>query len=254
MSAESPAERRERVMSLSSSSLPIVDEGEELPDHQDGQEEMSDAAVKEILASESVEQLERAGKHSRAKWKIAVWIKSERSIKKPLAFTLSVWESGKRLHGGGDESTYFCHRNPNAPKPVLPSFMAMGKKSFRLPMSVDGCNSVIPGELSAQGRVMCPSCGITWDTEHIGDSIFYRVPVEVAATLITDWFRKLDGDCDIYLKYRDEDVRVKMMAAAYGLHEARRLKGLCIYPLFKIVADTAGGATLESRFKTLLLA
>lgn len=245
------AAARDKIMSLSSAPMP--GEPEDVP-ASPGEEAERSALFQRLLAMESEEMLERARKFSRAKWKIQVWIKSGRSINKPLAFTISFWESGKRLHGGGDESAFICRRGPQAPKPARPPFLAVGKSPFPSEASVDGCDGVIPGELAAGGYVVCPHCGVRWDTEHIGDSLFYRVPVEIAATLITEWFRKLGSSCDIYLKFRDEDIRTKMMARDFGVHTARRLKGMCIYPLLHIIEDTAGGATLESRFKAMLLA
>lgn len=200
------------------------------------------------------DQLERDGKISQAKWKIQIWIKSSRSIRKPLSFSLSIWESGKRLHGGGDESAFICRKKPSAPKPKMPFGVAQHKAIFKKEPTNMGCDSVIPGEQAVHGYAICPGCGIRWDTEHIADSLFYQIPVERAADQIALWFRKLDHSADIYVKYRDDDIRTKMMAAQYGVRRARQLKGLTIYPLVKIIRDTTGGATLESLFKALLLA
>ena len=197
-------------------------------------------------------ELVRDKKLSTAKWKIQVWIKSERSITKPLSFTLTLWESGKRLHGGGDETAFICRRKPRAPRPKMPFVAA--RHTFRNEMTNDGCGEVIPGDQAHHGRIVCPGCGLAWDTEHISDAILYNVPVERAADIIADWYRKLGHDADLYVKYRDQDVRVKMMAQAYGIKRARELKGLTIYPQDSIIRDTSSGATLESRFKALLLA
>jgi hypothetical protein len=207
-----------------------------------------------LIELEPLEKLEKAGKYSRAKWKIQIWIKSGRSISKPLAFSLSFWESGKRLHGGGDESAFVCRRNHNAPKPARPPFLALGFSPFENKASPDGCGGIILGEASVNGFAVCPHCGVRWDTEHIADSIYYNLPVEVAATTIATWFRTLGSDCDLYIKYRDDDIRVKMMAQTYGLAEAIRHKGLMIYSLARLVQDMSAGATLESRVKAVLLA
>ena len=126
--------------------------------------------------------------------------------------------------------------------------------TFKKEATPDGCNSVIPGDHAVRGYVICPHCGVKWDTEHIADALFYRLPVEKAAEVIATWYRKLESNCDIYVKYRDQDVRVKMMARAYGIRKARELKGLVIYPNVRIIKDCSTGATVESRFKALLLA
>lgn len=248
MTTETAADRRERIGSLSSAPSRDIPFPEVDPHQAAEQEEI----LQRLMEKETLEALEKAGKYSRATWKIQLWIKSDRSVHKPLTFTLSVWESGKRLHGGGDESAFFCRRNPAAPAPKAPPFGAM-RSVFKATASPDGCDGVIPGGSASGGIIVCPHCGVRWDTEAIADSLFYRVPVEVAAEIVAKRFRQLGNDCDIFVKFRPEDVRVKMMAASYGLHEAIKLKGLVIYPLARILVDTSNGATLESRFKALLL-
>lgn len=247
------AESRNKIMSLSSAN--IAGEAEDQPELPPGVEEVASHPILDrLLAMESEEMLERAKKFSRAKWKIQIWIKSGRTTTQPLAFTISFWESGKRLHGGGDESAFICRRQPNAPKPVKPPFLSVGRSPFPKEANPDGCDGIIPGDVAGGGNIVCPHCGVKWDTEHIADSLFYRVPVEVAATLITDWFIRLESNCDIYLKFRAEDIRTQMMARDFGIRAALKLKGMVIYPLLNIIGDTANGATLESRFKAMLLA
>jgi len=251
---ETAEQRRSKIMSLSSGATPAHANVPELTVGDTESEAAGRAVLQELLSKETLDDLEAAGKYSKAHWKLQIWFKSDRSIHKPITFTLTFWESGKRLHGGGDESAFICRRNPNAPKPVRPPFLALGKSPFPKEASVDGCNTIIPGDQAVNGYVICPGCGVRWDTEHIADSLYYVLPVEVASTVIAEWFRKLDSDCDLYLKYRPEDVRAKMMAQTYGLAEAIRNKGLLIYPLRNIMRELAAGATLESRIKAVMLA
>lgn len=212
--------------------------------------------LQDLLDKEPVEKLESKGKFSRAKWKIQLWFKSDRSVQKPITFTLSFWESGKRMHGGGDESAFICKHNPKTmPKLQKPPFVAIGGESpFKKKAAPEGCGSIIPGDMASGDILICPSCGIKWDRDNVADSVMYTLPVEQACVVLADWFRKLDSNCDLYLKYRPEDVRTLMMAQNFGLHEAIRHKGLLIYPLAHIIKDISGGAELEKRFKTLLLA
>lgn len=213
------------------------------------------AKIKEAGSDAARAKLEAEGKISRARWKMQIWIKSERSIRKPLSFTLSVWESGKRLHGGGDESAFFCKRKPGAARPKAPfAASSIHQKHFKREPQASGCGGVIPGEAIRVSQALCPHCGLQWDTEQIADAIFYQVPVEKAAEILANWFRELNSDADIYAKYRDDDIRTKMMAQSYGIKKARELKGLTIYPLHRIIKDTAAGATVESRIKAFLLA
>jgi hypothetical protein len=198
------------------------------------------------------DELVRQQRFSKSKYKIQIWIKSDRSIHKPLTFSLSLWESGKRLNGGGDESMWICRKKPSAPKPKAP--FGVATRTFKKEAQPDGCGSPIPGDHAVYGRILCPHCGLSWDTEFIADALFYRVPVEKAAEIITTWYRLLDSSCDIYVKFRPEDVRVKMMAREYGVHHARQHKGMVIYPNANLIKDCINGATVESRIKALLLA
>ena len=200
------------------------------------------------------DELVKAEKYSKSQYKLQLWIKSDRSLHKPLAFTLSFWESGKRLHGGGDESMWVCRKKPDAPRPPKPFGVAHRPSTFTKEATPNGCDSVIPGDHAVRGFVLCPYCGVRWDTEHIADALFYRLTVSKAAEVVSEWYRKLSNDCDIYVKYRPEDVRVKMMARKYGVRHARQHKGLVIYPNVNLVRDCLNGATVESRIKALLLA
>lgn len=194
--------------------------------------------------------LEQQKKISKATYKIQIWIRSDRSVHKPLAFTLSFWESGKRLHGGGDESMWVCRKKPTAPRP---KGVAYRPEFFKKEPTPEGCDSVIPGDHAVGGFVVCPQCGIRWNTEHIADSLFYRLPVETAARVIADWYHQLGDDCDLYVKFRNEDIRVRMMARTLGIKRAQEMKGLVIYPNANIIQECSGGTTVESRFKALLL-
>lgn len=183
----------------------------------------------------------------KASYKIQFWFQSERSDRKPVTYSLSAWSSGKRLHGGGDESLFICRRHTDAPKP----FDVVGGKSAS-PM---GCGGFISGDyITPQGLAVCPHCHAQHKTEHIADAVLYRSSIADAASTLTSWWRRLNCDADIYLKYAPYDIRVKTMQNAFGLRKARELKGLTIYPLERILKDTAAGADVEARFRALLLA
>ena len=184
----------------------------------------------------------------RADFKIQIWFRSTRSMYEPLAYTLSFWESGKRLHGGGDEMMFICRRHNHAPK-LQPFDMAMAKTP-----SVRGCDGLIPGGLADTGTIVCPHCHVRHRPDQIGDSIFYRTTVAQAATILATWWRRLGNRADLYAKYNPQDPRSIMMAQNYDPRTAREKKGLTIYPLQNILKDTLSGATLESRFKAFITA
>jgi hypothetical protein len=185
----------------------------------------------------------------RADYKIQIWFRSTRSSQKPIAYTLSFWESGKRLHGGGDEMMFVCRRHEHAPKLSSLEIQAAKRKSLR------GCDNLIPGGIAADtGLLVCPHCHARHKPDQVGDSIFYRTTVNQAADILANWWRKLGGKADLYAKYNPQDPRSIMMAQNYDYRTAREKKGLTIYPLQNILKDTLNGASLESRFKAFITA
>lgn len=189
---------------------------------------------------------------TRAKYKIQIWFRSERSLHTPATYSLSFWESGKRLHGGGDEMLFICRRHADAPK-ISPFAMANAAK--RKQVSESGCGGMISGDqISPEGIVVCPHCLLQHRTDQIGDSIFYKTSINNAATILANWWRKLGCNADIYAKYSPTDPRTVMMSRTYSPRKAREKKGLTIYPLANILKDTLSGATLESRMRAFITA
>jgi len=183
----------------------------------------------------------------RAKYKIQIVFTTERSTWKPMAYSLSFWESGKRLHGGGDECMFICRRHADAPR--LAPFAAV--QGFKRTPTDQGCGYLIPGD-GPDGLLVCPHCGATHKTTEVGDSIFYRTTAQRCAGILAEWWRKLNCDADIYAKHRDDDPRTQAMAKVFGWQAARLRRGLVIYPLANILKDTAAGAEVEGRFKVFV--
>ena len=189
----------------------------------------------------------------KAKHKIQIWFKSDRSLTKPIAFSLSAWQSGLRLHGGGDEMMFICRRHEHAPL-VNSLEVAPFSKEFTREPGKKGCGMFIPGENNVNGRILCPHCGTSHGEEHIGDAVFYRLSADKAAQVLVSWFHKLGGNADLYAKYSPQDPRTVIMSKSYTPVVAREKKGLTIYPLKNILSDTSNGSSLESRFKAFILA
>jgi hypothetical protein len=210
------------------------------------------AATQRINARIQEEQEKSAAEMAtRADIKIQIWFRSDRSLNKPVTFSLSFWESGKRLHGGGDEMLFICRRHADAPK-VTPFEMANAAKKQ---VSQTGCGGLISGDqISPEGIVVCPHCFLKHRTEQIGDAIFYRTSINDAATILANWWRKVGSNADIYAKYSPTDPRTVMMSQSYSPRTAREKKGLTIYPLARILKDTISGATLESRMRAFITA
>lgn len=214
---------------------------------------------KEIAGARVLDQrLREAGEKAtkelekRGKYKIQVWFKSHRSIWKPMAYTVSIWESGKRLHGGGDEMMFFCKRQPQGKKAQAQPFGLAGAKSVATP---DGCGGLIPGDLSLGSLIVCPHCHTKWETTDIGDSVYYFTTAQKAGEVLEFWWRKLNCDADIYAKYRPDDPRTVMMSRNFNAKTAREKKGLTIYPMGNILRDSMGGTVeVQQLFKTFITA
>ena len=192
----------------------------------------------------------------RADYRIQIWFKSERSRDKPVDYTLSFWESGKRLHGGGDESMFICFRNNDAPK-VRPFEVAAlrGGANYEKKATERGCGGLIPGDMILPDTsVICPHCSARHLTEHIGDSIFYRSSITKCSEVLAHWWTELKGNADIYVKYHPTDIRYRSMLHTDGIKKAKELKGAVLYPLPNILKDMSGGKELTRAFKDLITA
>ena len=168
-----------------------------------------------------------------AKYKIELHFGKDRSSWKPFAGMLSIFTSGSKLHGGGDEKAYLC---PNS-----------------------DCGQVLTGYKSRIGnKIICLSCGKFWKSTEIIGEIFYNLTPQKWAHVIHRMFVHLGHNADIYLKYHPTDIRYQTsmeLARDRGgeeLNKTRYSRGLHIYPLKNIITDTKNGAELYKRFITFI--
>jgi len=188
---------------------------------------------------------------AKATYKIQIWFRHNRRLFGDNQFTLSFWESGKRLHGGGDEKMFVCRRLRSAPKPNRRDAIGLMNKGD---VKERGCDHLIPGALVSMGLVVCPHCGMRHDSAYLVDSVLYEMDMTKASEILEMWWRRLDGDADVYVKFAPDDPRTLVMADEMGFRKARRRKGLTIYPLAHIIKDISNGASVQSRFRSLLTA
>ena len=185
----------------------------------------------------------------RAKYKIEVHFGKNRTATGPNVAAVSAYESGARLNGEGDEMMYICSERDRglelgSSKPKV--------RDHAVERGTEGCGAFIPGSRLRGGFAMCDACKRVIRADALTNMILVSLPTERLALLVAEWFRKLDSDCDIYLKYHPTDIRYQAMENAEGLDKARMLRGLSIYPLANIIKDTAAGATLDVRFAAFL--
>lgn len=174
-----------------------------------------------------------------AKWKVEVVFFHKRRLFTHSAGAISIWESGTKFHGGGDTKAYFCP----------------GRE-----LKVSDCEAVIPDSSNGYGFLVCPACKHVWTGEQVYGEVFGRWSNQMWAEKILHFFRRLDHNADIYLKYPRHDLRVaarqeqEKQLMGEKLQHVRRERVQYIYPLKNIIIDTANGADLLGRFHAFLTA
>lgn len=194
-----------------------------------------------------------------AKYKIQVQFGKDRSISalKPCVAGISIWESGKKLHGGGDQQMAWC--------------------------GYDDCDNPITADLFGYFHVVCPKCrrenflddmskiDHIKETRKEGKNVgslkkipivanlrMFRLTPKALALVLEKWFFRLESNADIYLKYHPSDIRYQVLGgdlnALKTLEKARAGRGFVIYPLKNILKDTSAGAEPWKRFMAMITA
>ncbi len=180
-----------------------------------------------------------------AKYKLEVMFSTRRSSTNLAAGTVTWWESGNKLHGGGDSKLYLC--DSSSPDPRL-----QGK----------GCKKFIPDSSNGLSFIVCPHCQTMWRPENLVGEIFYNLPSEKWAQVLLQWFHRLDMRTDIRIKYgrmsiRDAQTKENERGMRGELLEKARSfdqRSVVTYPLKNIIKDTAAGADLGARILAFLRA
>lgn len=192
-----------------------------------------------------------------AKYKIEVMVGPDRSIFKDFKAIVSIHESGKHFHGGGDAGMYLCmdHRlfekHTSSPPSALNLMRKMEKERTDY-----GCGAPIPNAAIAGALANCPGCGNLIPVDHLTGQIPYYGSIVGLIEMIEMLFRRFKGDADIYLKHFKFDIRydLKNTKAEFGkVSRARANIEKSIYPLYRILKDTASGATMASVLRAFLL-
>lgn len=188
-------------------------------------------------------------KHTPAKYKIEIHFNKNRTTAGPNTAAVTVFESGARLNGEGDELVYICTAKDRGLALNMP-----GVLDRPVVQGSGGCGGVIPGENLRGGVAVCPHCSSTISSEALTSTLLVHLTTKKLALLVTDLFRKLSSDADVYIKYHPTDIRSKALNNPHELDKSRMSRGLTIYPIYNIIKDTAGGASVEGRFEALFSA
>lgn len=213
-----------------------------------------------------------AANKDKAKYKIELQFMKARSSQPHVAnlFNLHVWESGRRLHGGGDQRMVLCGYWPG--------------QGFH---GDEACGKPISDSHFGISHLVCPHCrrenflDEQTKAQHIKHAAetrkdvvgLRRMPIvnpllmgkftpKQLSVFLVDIFRKCDSNADFYVKFHATDIRCRDVPEIgkpdlYNKARADRItkgenRGLVSYPLVNIIKDTAAGASLESRLLGLI--
>lgn len=174
-----------------------------------------------------------------AKYKIEILFGKGFAPNKPSHGAVSFWESGSKLHGGGDTIMHICP----------------GKH-----IGVNDCEALIPDASHGYGFLVCPRCHKAWKGEDVSGQIMCRLTAQGWAKLMIKYFMKLEMKADIYVKYHPDDIRSAALSEQEKnlggelLLKSRKSRVPRIYPLSRIMRDVGAGSSFESRFLAFLRA
>lgn len=184
----------------------------------------------------------------RAAFKIEITFGPNRSALKEYGALISIWESGKHFHGGGDANLYWC-LDCRVLKPNTATKLVMAILDGKEPNDKWGCAHPIPNSTMGGGIALCPRCQRGLNTDHLTGQLPFWGTTQELAQFVSRYFHVFEKNgADIYCKYHPTDIRYKAMETK-SLEMARRLRGMFIYPYKNILKDTVAGASLEGRFR-----
>lgn len=170
-----------------------------------------------------------ASKDAPAKYKIEVKFQKDRTVHGPNTCVVEFWESGSKLHGGGDALMFMC-RN---------------KEDY-----TQGCGAIFSQDYVRGAMALCPKCNRLVNASLLTNSLSrddkHRLSSRELATFLAKFWMKLGGDADIYLKFHPEDASPKpAYLTRSGALRKKPEYEKAIYSLKRIIEDTASGASLE---------
>lgn len=192
-----------------------------------------------------------------AKYKVEVIFSRHRSTLSHVAspLMLLIWESGKKLHGGGDQKMYWCGYD-DCGKPLSSDnfgFMHVVCPSCRRECFLDpeGKQRHIASS-RAEGR---STSGLESMPTVTGEKMARLTPPKLADLLVKT-FHQLNGDVDIYLKYSPFEIRYDSLhektSDIDNLDRVRIQRNPLIYSLKNIIKDMSAGADLKKRFLAMI--
>ena len=174
----------------------------------------------------------------KAKYKIELMFGHEYRTNGAYPGAVSIWESGTKLHGGGDTKVYECPARE---------------------LKVSDCTGLIPDSSQGYGYLVCPNCKKVWQGNQVFGERLARLTTHGWAVLLYRFYVRLEHNADIYVKRPRRDLRQDAQAEQEKQRGGERLskarkREVFIYPLKNIIKDVNAGADPIKRFKALLSA
>jgi hypothetical protein len=195
----------------------------------------------------------------KARYKIEVMFHRNRSslLHKPTAVMLLIWESGKRLHGGGDEKMYWCGYL-DCGKPISSDdfgYMHLVCRHCQREQFLDPSSK--HQHLKSLRQERRTSDGIEKLPFVVGERLANLTPSNLASFLEKTWYQ-LNSEADVYFKYSPYEIRYDILQESTrdidNLEKVRVQRKPGIYTLAAIRKDIANGANLKSRFLAMITA
>src|SRR6185369_12873116 len=195
----------------------------------------------------------------KADYKIEVMFHRKRSTlpNKPTAVMVLIWESGKKLHGGGDQKMFWCGY-PDCEKPFSSDNFGYAHAvcpHCKREVFLDEQSKAT--HIRHANRDRLNTDGLKKMPIVIGERLANLTPPNLAALLEKTW-HQLDGKADVYLKYSPYEIRYDIKFETTkdidNLDKVRTTRDPLIYTLKAIRKDIAHGADLRGRFLAMLTA
>jgi hypothetical protein len=193
----------------------------------------------------------------RAKYKIELFFSRKRTARGLTAVALTIWESGLRFHGGGDDKMYWCGY-PDCKKPIASRNFGYAhvvcptckrEQFLDPPTKKDHIAALIKGNQPVNDLDKLPIIS--------GEKYCKLYPEGIADLLVTT-FNDLNRDADFYFKYQPVDMRYdpvhETVADMNRLDKARLKREPVIYPLSRLLVDLSNGSDLKKRLLTFITA
>jgi hypothetical protein len=173
-----------------------------------------------------------------ASYKIQVVFDSEKSQKNLTPCILTCWESSGHLSEHNDKILYLCRSNKDASLGCGYPFLEDPKHCFvnGIPTRLFVCKNC--PKVNNEYRLINPNKAVT--------DVFLRMPYKKLAEVIYDYFRKLNGDADIYIK----NFKFKYRDTSSLLGE----KEFVIYRLADIIRDSSNDSLILKKIEGFLTA